>query len=446
MTTTTSWGVVMALSLLLPQTPVTTPPAGPPVPTTTQAPAAPAAPTAPPPPAFTIAWHQKVAAAGTVGMIVTDKAVVTTDSDAGVSARALTDGRELWTAAFPSRLPPLAAGPLAVVSSGGRLVALDAASGKPVWTADGAGDPSSLLWHNTLVIAAGGTSVRAWSADGKEVWRQETDARLGCPLAAEGDLVFAALEGQKIAAIDAKTGAHRWALLLETVPKSLLAFQGRLYFSGEDGDFYAYLQQPQPKWDWRYNKRLAPAIGAPVTDDRRLYVAFLDNTVRAFDARIGNERWQREIGARPASGPFLVGEEAGVLTTPGNLVMLRRRDGTRPAPPRPASGPAATPLADPAAAPPAATAPPTTPATAPVTTPPAAPVTAPAPPATATAPPAPQASAGAAAASPIVSRQTLLTYAVSADGAAVVTLVVGDDGARSLVAWRYTTNPPSVAK
>ena len=55
--------------------------------------------------------------------------------------------------------------------------------------------------------------------------------------------------------------------------------------------------------------------------------------------------------------------------------------------------------------------------------------------------------AGAAPATPadapktaIVSRQTLLTRAVSADGTLVVTLVVGDDGARTLVAWRFSAS------
>jgi len=400
MTTTTSWGVVIGLSLLLPQTPVTTPQTGPPVPTTAQAPAALAPPAAAPSPAFGPAWRQKVEVAGTVGMVVTDTTLVTTDSDAGVTARALGDGHVLWAAPLPSRLPPLAAGTFVVVASGGRLVALDLASGQPKWTVNDAGDPTSLLWHNALVMTASGTTVRAWGADGKETWRQEADSRIAAPIAAEAELVFAGLEGQKLVAFDAKTGALRWAQSLETVPKTLLAFQGRVYFTGQDGDFYAYLQRPQLQWDWRYSNRLPPAVGAPVTDDRRLYVAFLDNTVRAFDVKIGNERWHQPIGARPAAGPFLVGEHACVLTTPGNLVMLRRRDGAFALPAKPAAPPA----------------------------------------------PPPDTAAAPGAKPAIISRQTLLTYAVGPDGTIVVTVVVGDDGSRTLVAWRYSTETAPVAK
>lgn len=434
MTTTTSWGVVIGLSLLLPQTPVTTPQTGPPVPTTTQtpAPAAPASPALPSSRAFGPAWRQKVEAAGTVGMIVTDSTLVTSDSDAGVTARALGDGHVLWTAPLPSRLPPLAAGTFVVVASGGRLVALDVASGKPKWTVNDAGDPSSLLWHNALVVAAAGATVRAWGADGKDAWRQEAEARIAAPMAAEGDFVFAGLETKKLGAFDAKTGVQQWTQSLETVPKTLLAFEGRLYFSGEDGDFYAYLQRPQLQWDWRYSNRLPPAVGAPVTDDRRLYVAFLDNTVRAFDVKTGNERWHQAIGARPAAGPFLVGEHAGVLTTPGNLVMLRRRDGAFP-PPKPAA-PAASPPAAPAEVAPGVTPPPPAAGTPPPAVPP--PAGAPPPPAA----PPPEAKPG------IISRQTLTTYAVGPDGTVVVTLVVGDDGSRTLVAWRYSTETAPVAK
>jgi outer membrane protein assembly factor BamB len=450
MTTTTSWGVVIGLSLLLPQTPVTTPQTGPPVPTTTQTPATPAPPAAPPSPAFRPAWRQRVEVAGTVGMIVTGTTLVTSDSDAGVTARALGDGHVLWTAALPSRIPPLAAGTFVVVASGGRLVALDLASGQPKWTVNDAGDPSSLLWHNALVVAAAGTTVRAWGADGKDAWRQEAEARIAAPIAGEGDLVFAGLEAQKLAAFDATTGVPRWTQSLETVPNTLLAFQGRLYFSGEDGDFYAYLQRPLPQWDWRYSNRLPPAVGAPVTDDRRLYVAFLDNTVRAFDVKTGNERWHQAIGARPAAGPFLVGEHAGVLTTPGNLVMLRRRDGVFPPPPKPAA-PAASPPVAPAEVAPGVPAPPPAAAAAPPPTAvPAAPAAAtPAPPAAATPGAAPVGATGvqtSEAKPAIVSRQTLTTYAVGPDGSVVVTLVVGDDGSRTLVAWRYSTESGPVAK
>jgi outer membrane protein assembly factor BamB len=399
-TTTTSWGVVIWLSLLLPQTPVVAPQTGPPVPAV---PAAPALPPAPPPRRFTEVWRQTINAAGTLGMLVTATSVVTSDSDAGLTARTLTDGREIWTAPFPSRLAPVASGPLIVAASGGRLLALGAGDGKPRWTLEAAGDPTSLLSHGDTIIASGGSEIRAWTADGRDAWRQQVDSTIVTPAVAEGDLVFVGLESRKLVALDAKTGTHLWAIPLTTVPRSLFAARGRLYFSGEDEEFYSYLQRPSPaEWDWHYLS-LAPVVGRPANDDRWLFAAFLDNTVRAFDLGIGNLRWKIQLSGRPAAGPFLAGDQIGVVTTSGTLVLIRRRDGALVPPPGSTPNPsaaAATAAVDPAAA--------ATPA--PAATPPATPTAS--------------------------GRRTLLTQAASADGSQVFTLIVSEDGSRSLVAYR----------
>lgn len=375
MTTTTSWGVVIGLSLLLPQTPVTPAQTGPPVPA---AAAAPPVPAASPPPRFEIIWRHKIDAAGALGMVLASTVLVTSDSDVGVTARSLADGNQVWTAAYPSRFPPVVAGTLVLVASGGRLFALDVTSGKPRWVVENTGEPTSLLSQGTQIIMSGSTEIRAWHADGTEAWRQTVDSKIVTPAATEGDAVFAGLASKKLVALDAKTGTHRWAIPLETVPTSLLAARGRLYFGGEDGHLYAYLQRPSTDRNWRH-EMLPPAVGVPTADDRWLYVAFLDNTVRTFDLTTGNQRWKASIPARPATAPFVVGEQVGVLTTSGDVVLLRRRDGI------------AVPVSKPAA----------------------------------DAKPA------------VVTRQTLQTHAVSSDGAQIFSLVVNEDGSRTLVGFKY---------
>ena len=236
--------------------------------------------------------------------VVTDAALVITDSEAGVTARSIGDGTTTWTAPLPSRVAPVALGSLIVVASSGRLVALDGASGATRWAVERAGDIASLTSHGDIVFAAAGAEMRAWAANGLDAWRQTVDAPIVTPIAADGDLVFAGLASRKMVALDAKTGALRWTIALETTPRALLATRGRLYFGGDDGVFYAYRQAPGRDYEWRYDT-LTPVIGLPTADDRRLYAAFLDNTVRAFDLGVGNQRWQRQLTSRPAAGPFV---------------------------------------------------------------------------------------------------------------------------------------------
>ena len=114
-TTTTSWGVVIGLSLLLGQ--VTTPPTVPPV----QTPAIPTAtaPLPPPVPAFVQLWRQKIDAQGTLAMLVTDASLVITDSEAGVTARSIGDGTTSGPRHCRRASPRVALGSLIVVASAG---------------------------------------------------------------------------------------------------------------------------------------------------------------------------------------------------------------------------------------------------------------------------------------------------------------------------------------
>ncbi len=278
--------------------------------------------------------------------------------------------------------------------------------------------------------------------DGRDAWRQQLDAAIVTPIAADGDLLFAGLANRKIVALDAKTGAPRWEITLETTARALLATRGRLYFGGDDGVFYAYRQQAGQEWEWRYDT-LTPVIGLPTADDRRLYVTFLDNTVRAFDLAIGNQRWQRPITSRPAAGPFLTDTLVGVPTTSGTLILLRRTDGALA--PSPASPVAAAPTT-PGVAPdvrrrrraaacrravrrrqrrrhPRA---PVPAAAAPATAPPAG--------ATPALPTAANLAAVAGQKPILLGRETLVAHVVSPTASHIFLVVIAEDGSRNLVA------------
>ena len=227
---------------------------------------------------------------------------------------------------------PWRSGEIVVVASSGRLVALDAASGTTKWTAERVGDPTSLIAHADAVIAASGSEIRAWSTDGRDAWRQQLDAAIVTPLAADGDLLFAGLASRKIVALDAKTGAPRWVITLETTARALLATRRPALLRRRRWRVLRVPSAGRSGMGVAVTPRSLPVIGLPTADDRRLYVTFLDNTVRAFDLAIGNQRWQRPITSRPAAGPFLTDALIGVPTTSGTVILLRRTDGALPAP------------------------------------------------------------------------------------------------------------------
>ncbi len=256
MTTTTSWGVVVAASLLLPQSFVAQTQVGQTVP---------APPAAQTPATFETVWSQKIDTPGHPRLAAAAAVVVLAD-DAGLSARSTDDGRELWRAALPTRLTPVVAGPLLISASGPKLHALDLATGQPRWTIDTVGEAAALAWYGTRLVAAVGTEIRVWSADGQPAWQRDVGARVIAPTATDAELIFAALAGNRLVALDAATGSEHWSVTLTTTPTSLLATRGRVYFTATEGGVYAYPQRRPEEPEWRFE--LNPAAGDPVVDER----------------------------------------------------------------------------------------------------------------------------------------------------------------------------------
>jgi len=124
----------------------------------------------------------------------------------------------------------------------------------------------------------------------------------------------------------------RWRLPLPTTPVSLAAHRDRLYFGGKDGALYAYRQHSGDRTDWRF--LLTAAVGGLAVDDRLVYSALVDNTVRAFDRVTGNQRWSVSLSTRAAAGPIrsesavivpLTTGALDVVDTSGKGASLRRK-------------------------------------------------------------------------------------------------------------------------
>ncbi|MFT3913078.1 MAG: PQQ-binding-like beta-propeller repeat protein [Anaeromyxobacteraceae bacterium] len=129
--------------------------------------------------------------------------------------------------------------------------------------------------HGTSAASAPLTADQARSLH--EVWSHPTAANLWSQPVARGDTVWVALAGPGgIVALDAATGAERWARKIEAVVQ-------------------ADCGTPERPGTW----------GAPAVDGDTVYVAAADGDLHALDAGTGDTRWKAHVADPTPHGELI---------------------------------------------------------------------------------------------------------------------------------------------
>lgn len=272
-------------------------------------------------------------------LLAGDAVVVVARADAGLSAFAAKDGAALWSSPVVATVPPVLASETVVVAARGVLRGIATATGDGVWQAELDAGPSLLFAVADRVGAVIAGEMRVWDAAGTLVWRAKLGGTPVTPVVSRRGVLYAGLDEPSLVAVDAASGAIRWRVPLPAKPESLAATDDRLYLGASDGALYSLRVTGDAGPAWRYP--LVRPIGQPLTDDRFVYFALLDNSVRAFDRNGGSQRWSRVVPfapSRPMTGPLDVGTSVAVVLTSGQVVELSRAAGTVLTPPAKSSG------------------------------------------------------------------------------------------------------------
>jgi len=222
----------------------------------------------------------------------------------------------------------------------GQIVALSRASGEQVWTADlkttwplvvaeeslyavteaslADIDPSTgrVRHRHPLPGEATGPVTRigmlllipvqpsllvAWDRrDSKEVWRQTFDGpvTLAPVVSGSGAAIVVAVR-DRLSAASLSNGARQWTTVLEgTLTQPVVA--GDRVIVGSTTDF-VYAIDSRGKFDWK-RSGWADIVGLTADADQ-VYVASLDNIVRALRLENGNRQWRKVIATRLAFPP-----------------------------------------------------------------------------------------------------------------------------------------------
>jgi hypothetical protein len=261
----------------------------------------------------TILWSVPSAAPPSGAPVVSGTTLIVPLRTGAIIAHSMTDGAVRWTVPLSAAKPLAADGKRVYVADGEMLHALSAADGKEAWRVV-AGRPMTappLAHAGWVLLAAAGDLIAIRAEDGAVVWRKALGPIEFAP-SLDGDLLAVSLVDGRVIALDLEDGSERWTRNLHSSPGEPLVVGERVYVGTQDKTFYVLYASSGRIEDHR-------AIGSQLrgrvaVDDERVYMAGLDNMIRAVRRRGGALLWQKSLVYRPAAGPELIGD---IVLVPG---------------------------------------------------------------------------------------------------------------------------------
>lgn len=291
-----------------------------------QAAAPPAAPVTPPVDHHARAWTRPIEAPKVAAVAVAPRFIAVAGPETPLAVFNAADGAPAWSSKLRTTLPPAFAGDdLVAICTDTALTVLRAATGDVAWQVHvrGAAATALLTTSSSLVLVTP-DGVQAWKLDGSELWNRPL-ATANARAAVGPAAVYVPVPGPALATVDLATGA-----VTATIPApgetGYIAVSGdRLLITSTKGDLSAYKLAPVIKRDWHWNA--IEATGTPIADARSVYATLIDNTLYAYALGNGNQRWTRQLPARPRGGPLLYGGRVMAVLANGQLAQFRT-DGT----------------------------------------------------------------------------------------------------------------------
>ena len=281
----------------------------------------------PPPPALPLAvfWSVDLGAAAAAPPVSDGDRVFIALKTAHLTARTVTDGREVWRITKDVSVPMVAVDGLLVVAAGEAVEAVRAADGASAWVVPRVKTVAPLVAGGGWLIAVTDTEIVAIRAkDGEVAWRHPAGG-VKLPPAIDGGHVYAGADDGRILALTLATGAVAWERYLPGGVSTLGAMAGRVYAGAGDKRFYCLDgRSGRPQWPRRIG---SIPTGTIAVDDERVYFAALDNVVYSLDRSNGNQRWTSAVRRRPLAGVALLGHVVFVPIVAPHLVMLYDADG-----------------------------------------------------------------------------------------------------------------------
>jgi len=258
-------------------------------------------------------------------------------------------GTRVWSVALSTAWPPVVGDGVVYVAVEKTIRALDAASGRELWSA---ALPSELrapmlLARNYLLALTAPDELLGLATDARAIaWRRPTGETGAVRIVADHDAVYASTAGGRLMRIALMDGSVRWnrAIYRGVLGEPAVARDRVLVGTVEPvepglGSRAFYAVDPESgdiEWSYDYRHLGGHPVGA-AAEGEVIYMAALDNVIRAFNRGSGNQKWKKELGTRPRYPPVAFGNIVVVTGISPTLTAFNTRTqaslGTWSAPP-----------------------------------------------------------------------------------------------------------------
>jgi outer membrane protein assembly factor BamB len=232
-----------------------------------------------------------------------------------IEALSWATGEPAWVAELATSTPPLVHDGRVFVAADDQIHALTELTGRVEWRLPVGQVTVPLVYRAGWLLVTGedGRLRGVRAADGVVIWQADATTGGTLPPVVDGNVVFSLATDGLMTARRVSDGEQLWQIRATPDPVAVLSAHGQVYVA-TNGVLTAY-RQSNGRQQWSYAVEM-PIVSRLAADQQHIYLATLDNSVRAHGTN-GHLVWKQRVDARVVDG----------LTADGAHVLVPQSDG-----------------------------------------------------------------------------------------------------------------------
>jgi hypothetical protein len=214
-------------------------------------------------------------------------------------------GEQIWTSNLKTNWPLVAEEESLYAVSDTSLVDLDPATGSVRRRHALPGEPTGPLTRvgELLLIPVQPSWLVAWHLrESKEIWRQTFEAPVTvAPVVSNSRETIIVASKDRLSAAALSDGVRQWTTVLEGTLTQPVVVGDLVIVGSTSDDVFALDSRGRLRWPW---SGWSDIVGITADADN-VYVASLDNIVRAFKLKDGSRQWRKVVATRLVFPPQL---------------------------------------------------------------------------------------------------------------------------------------------